>query len=139
MLEQILGYIHNYFEREIVRGTFVVSSGFIDVTFLQEGQYFRIVGSVFNDGIHQYPASELVDEVFEGEVWAMAVPPAVIALKDEIEAWNTNNNGDSPFVSESFGGYSYTKGTSSRGRGSSTPLGWRDVFASRLDQWRKIA
>lgn len=139
MLEQILGYIHNYFEREIVRGTFTISSGSINVAFLQDGQYFRIVGSVFNDGVHQYPASELADEVFEGEVWAMAVPPAVIALKDEIEDWNNNNNGDSPFVSESFGGYSYTKGTSSRGSGSSTPLGWREVFASRLDQWRKIA
>lgn len=139
MLEQILGYIHNYFEREIVRGTFTISSGSINVAFLQEGQYFRIVGSVFNDGVHQYPASELTDEVFEGEVWAMAVPPAVIALKDEIEEWNNNNNGNSPFVSESFGGYSYTKGTSSRGNGTSTPLGWRDVFASRLDQWRKIA
>lgn len=139
MLEQILGYIHNYFEREIVRGTFTISSGSINVTFLQEGQYFRIVGSVFNDGVHQYPASELTDEVFEGEVWAMAVPPAVIALQTEIEEWNNNNNGNSPFVSESFGGYSYTKGTSSRGNGTSTPLGWRDVFASRLDQWRKIA
>lgn len=139
MLEQILGYIHNYFEREIVRGTFTISSGSINVTFLQEGQYFRIVGSVFNDGVHQYPASELTDEVFEGEVWAMAVPPAVIALQTEIEEWNNNNNGNSPFVSESFGGYSYTKGTSSRGNGASTPLGWRDVFASRLDQWRKIA
>ena len=139
MLEQILGYIHNYFEREIVRSTFTISSGSINVAFLQEGQYFRIVGSVFNDGVHQYPASELTDEVFEGEVWAMAVPPAVIALKNEIEEWNNNNNGNSPFVSESFGGYSYTKGTSSRGNGTSTPLGWKDVFASRLDQWRKIA
>ena len=138
MLEQILGYIHNYFEREIVRSTFTISSGSINVAFLQEGQYFRIVGSVFNDGVHQYPASELTDEVFEGEVWAMAVPPAVIALKDEIEDWDSNNSGNSPFVSESFGGYSYTKGTSSRGKGSSTPLGWRDIFADRLNQWRKI-
>lgn len=139
MLEQILGYIHNYFEKEIVRGTFTISSGSINVSFLQEGQYFRIVGSVFNDGVHQYPTSELVDEVFEGEIWAMAVPPAVIALKVEIEEWNNNNNNDSPFISESFGGYSYTKGTSSRRGSSSTPLGWRDIFASRLDQWRKIS
>lgn len=139
MLEQILDYIHNYFEREIKHGSFVISSGNLSVSFLQDGQYFRIVGSVFNDGIHVYPASDLTDEVFEGEIWAMAVPPAVIALSNEVQDWETNNNGNSPFTSESFGGYSYTKGTSSRGSGGSTPIGWRDVFASRLNQWRKIS
>lgn len=138
MLEQILSYIHNYFEKEIVRGTFTVTSGSVDASFLQDGQYFRIVGSVFNDGVHQYPASDLTDEVFEGEIWAMAVPPAVIALSGEIEAWNAANGSDSPFTSESFGGYSYTKGSATR-NGKTTPLSWREVFSSRLDQWRKIA
>lgn len=140
MLEQILHFIHNYFEREIVRGTFVVSSGSIDLPFLQEGQYFRIVGSVFNDGIHSYPTSKLKDERFEGEIWAMAVPPAVIALATEIQEWCTANGGDSsPFVSESFGGYSYSKGTASSASGATVPISWREVFAPQLNQWRKIA
>lgn len=141
MLEQILDYIHNYFEKEIIQGTFTVSSGSIDLSFLQEGQYFRIVGSVFNDGVHQYPASELVDEVFEGQVWAMAVPPAVIALKTDIEAWVASNadSANSPFTSESFGGYSYSKGSKSIGNGATVPIGWRDVFHDRLNRWRKIA
>ncbi len=140
MLEQVLDYIHNYFERDIVRGKFTISSGSIELSFLQEEQYFRIVGSVFNDGIHQYPASDLKDEVFEGEIWAMAVPPSVIALVSEIESWNTNfGNNSSPYVSESFGGYSYTKGTGRTSSGASTPIGWKDVFASTLNQWRKIS
>lgn len=143
MLEQILDFIHNYFEKEIVYGTFTISSGDIGATFLQDGQYFRIVGSVFNDGVHKYEPNnesreQLTDETFEGQVWAMAVPPAVIALSVEITNWNSTNGGDSPFVSESFGGYSYTKGTSSRGGGATTPLTWKDVFRDRLNHWRKI-
>lgn len=141
MLEQILDYIHNYFERNIERGRFTVTSGDIDVDFLQNGQYFKICGSVFNDGIHQYPASDLVDEVFEGEVWAMAVPPAVIALSEEIQNWvNANSSAiNSPYQSESFGGYSYTKGSSDgAGRHVSSPS-WAGVFGHRLNRWRKIS
>ena len=138
MLEQVLDFIHNYFEKEIVRGTFTISSHNVDVSFLQEGQYVRVVGSVFNDGIHTYPASDLTDEVFEGEIWAMAVPPAVIALSQDISNWVSANGDNSPFTSESFGGYSYTKGSSTK-NGTTTPLSWRDVFASRLNHWRKIS
>lgn len=141
MLEQILDYIHNYFERNIERGKFTVTSGGIDVDFLQNGQYFKICGSVFNDGIHQYPTSDLVDEVFEGEVWAMAVPPAVIALSEEIQSWVSVNSSviDSPYQSESFGGYSYTKGDGNNAGKRTNSPSWAGVFGSRLNRWRKIS
>ena len=100
--------------------------------FLQDGQYFRILGSVYNDGVYQYPAV-LTDEVFEGQIWAMRVPPAFIALSGEIDEYITKN-AESPYTSESFGGYSYTKATGESG----APLTWRDVFASRLNAWRKL-
>lgn len=143
MLEQILDYIHNYFVKNRVTGTFTVSSGSLEASFLQSGQYFMIRGSVFNDGIHQYPASDLTNEVFEGEIWAMAVPPAVIALADEIDGWVSDNSSavNSPYQSESFGGYSYTKKTDS-GSGTSfvgSVPGWAGVFGSRLNKWRKIS
>lgn len=141
MLEQILDYIHNYFVKSKITGTFTISSGSLEASFLQNGQYFTIHGSIFNDGIHQYPASDLTDEVFEGEVWAMAVPPAVIALADEIREWVSNNSSAvySPYQSESFGGYSYTRKTDSgSGFADSTP-GWAGVFGSRLNKWRKIS
>lgn len=141
MLEQILNHIHNYFEKEIIRGTFKISSNTINLPSLKEGQYFRIIGSVFNDGIHEYPASNLIDEVFEGEVWAMAVPSAVIALSVEISNWVSTNGvaNTSPFTSESFGGYSYTKGSKSTSSGANVPVDWMDVFRDRLNQWRKIS
>ena len=90
---------------------------------------------MFNDGVHQYPASDLTDEVFHGAVWAMAVPPAVIDLATEIEEYNKSDAGKaSPFTSESFGGYAYTKATDANG----APIGWKKAFASRLSKWRKL-
>ena len=138
MLTEICAEIRNYFEVPSGRhfGTFTISGGSIaPLDFLQEGQYFRIVGSVFNDGVYQYPATSLTDEVFEGAVWAMALPPSLIALAAEIKAYNDSDDGKpSPFTSESFGGYAYTKATDANG----APIGWKKAFASRLAKWRKL-
>lgn len=139
MLEQILDYLHNYFLKEVYRGTFVVESGSVkNVDFLQNGQYFKVVGSVFNDGVYRYPNTELTDETFTGEIWAMAVPPSVIALSVEIQEWVTKygETTNSPFNSESFGGYSYTKGGTGNGGNAGT---WQGVFGSRLSRWKKIS
>lgn len=139
MLEQMLREIKDYFIHEVYVGNFSIESGNIDVDFLQNGQYFKIQGSLFNDGVYQYPAENLTDEDFAGEVWAMAVPPAVIALSEEIAEWNTKNAEilSSPFTSESFGGYSYSKASKNISGGGSVPITWREAFASRLNEWRK--
>lgn len=138
MLTELLAEIRNYFEVPNGRhfGKFTISGGSIaPLDFLQDGQYFRIVGSVFNDGVYQYPAASLTDEVFEGAVWAMRLPPAVIALSAEIEEYCNSDAGKaSPYTSESFGGYSYTKATDADG----APIGWQKAFASRLNKWRKL-
>ena len=137
MLEQVLRHLNNWFLVEIHEGTFTVENGSITLPFLLTNQYFRIVGSVFNDGLHQYPAVDLTDETFTGSVWALAVPKAVIDLSVEIEAWQ-EKNGDasvSPYQSESFGGYSYSKATDSASGGAVT---WQTAFRSRLNAWRKI-
>lgn len=143
MLEQILAYIHNYFVKEVHSGKFAIDSGRLsDVDFLLDGQYFMVVGSVFNDGVHKYPEDVLVDEEFSGEIRAMAVPPAVIALSEEISEWCEKYGSamNSPYSSESFGGYSYTKAQGSGGSGNgASPSSWQSVFRSRLNQWRKIA
>ena len=75
----------------------------------------------------------LTDEVFNGAVWALAVPKAVIDLSAEIAEWDKKNQ-PSSFTSESFGGYSYSKATNASG----VAVGWQDVFKSRLNQWRRI-
>lgn len=138
MLTEICAELRNYFEVPNGRHfrKFEISGGRIaPLDFLQEGQYFRIVGSVFNDGVYQYPATSLTDEVFEGAVWAMAVPPTLIALSAEIDEYNKSDAGKvSPFTSESFGGYAYTKATDASG----ASIGWQKAFASRLSKWRKL-
>ena len=102
------------------------------------GQYFRIVGSVFNDGVYKYTEDlKLTDEEFEGAIWALSIPPALVELVNDIAAWNENNREivTSPYESESFGGYSYTKATEGE---NGRPISWQTVFRSRLMEWRKI-
>lgn len=141
MLTQICQELKNYFLKSVHPGTYTIENGVINGAdgFLIPGQYFRIVGSVLNDGVHQYPASELNDETFEGSIWAMAVPQAVVALSDEIDKWITDNAEvlNSPYTSESFGGYSYSK-ASGAGYTGSAGYSWENHFASQLNRWRKI-
>ena len=138
MLEQVLRHLNNWFLVEIHEGTFTVENGSITLPFLQPNQYFRICGSVFNDGLHLYPAVDLTDETFNGTVWVLAVPKAVVSLAEDIAAWQEKNGEAvaSPYQSESFGGYSYTK--RSAGIGSGTLNGWQDAFRGRLNDWRKL-
>lgn len=133
MLEAILTHLNNWFSAEKIHGEFAIENGSVTLPFLKDGQYFRIMGSVFNDGLHQYPATDLTDEAFDGSVWSLAIPKAVISLSDEIKVW-TEKNQPSAYTSESFGGYSYSKAVGASG----VPLQWQDVFASRLNAYRKI-
>lgn len=134
MLEEVLSYLNNWFVRDIQSGTYTIEGGSITLPFLVNGQYFRVVGSLLNDGVYQYPAADLTDETFEGEIWALAVPKMVLTTADEISAWKEKNGESSAFTSESFVGYSYTKATNSRG----VAVGWQDVFASKLSPYKKI-
>jgi hypothetical protein len=150
MIEAICAHVHNYFTaaEDIHAGTWTISSGAIDLSaLLQNGQYFRIVGSAMNDGIYQYPAQPeqgrppiLVDETFEGEIWAMKVPRAVVNLAAEIAAWQQKYGAAaaSPYQSESFGGYSYTKAAGASGSAAGDADAWKGVFRSRLNEWRKL-
>ena len=135
-LTNLCAELRNYFETEKRFGTFTISGGSISPSdFLQDGQYYRIVGSVFNDGVHRHPAHDLTDETFDGAVWAMAVPPAVIELLQKIQEFEAATaNAPTAYTSESFGGYSYTKATDENG----LPVGWRSVFRSELNKWRKL-
>ena len=135
-LTNLCAELRNYFETKKRFGTFTISDGSISPSnFLQSGQYYRIVGSVFNDGVHRHPAHDLTDETFDGAVWAMAVPPAVVELATEIEEYNKSDAGKpSSYISENFGGYGYTKATDENG----LPAGWRSVFRSELNKWRKL-
>ena len=138
MLTEVCAELRNYFVKDIHNGTFEIVGGKITpLDFIQENQYFRIVGSVFNDGVYKNTADlVLTDEIFSGSVWAMAVPPSVVALAEEIKKYNESDEAKpSAYTSESFGGYSYSKATDENG----APMGWKKVFASRLNKYRRIS
>lgn len=134
MLETVLMYLNNWFVVGRYDDTYTIEDGGITLPFLVNGQYFRIVGSLFNDGVYQYPA-DLTDETFDGSVWAMAIPKALLSTVEEITAWTAKNGDGGAYTSESFGGYSYSKATNSKG----IAVGWRDVFSAQLSPWKKPA
>lgn len=145
MLTELCEYLKNWFceDQDKHIGTITITGGEItardDLYLLGDkkieplpGQYFRVIGSVFSDGVHQYPDFDMQDETFKGAVWLMRVPPAVLTLAEDIAAWKAkymtlDSQYMSPYNSESFAGYAYTKGD-----------GWKAVFADRLSPWRKI-
>lgn len=141
MLEQVLDYIHNYFIRDEYSGRYVISGGVLTgVDFLIDGQYYKIEGSLLNDGVHKHPDSSLTDEEFIGKICSMAVPVSVVAIADEISDWEEKygNVVNGPYNSESFGGYAYTKANGGSNGRSGDNTGWRGVFGSRLNHWRKV-
>lgn len=143
MLEELLRTLNNWFEKDSLVGTFKVAGGalLLPEGFLKDGQYLRVIGSTFNDGLHCWPVSDMVDEDFAGEVQALAIPPAVISLSGEIDRWRADNQKalDAPYASESFGGYSYSKeGVSVPQSGSYASSGWRAHFRDQLNQWRRL-
>lgn len=149
MLTEICQYLRNWFVRDKYIGAFSIAGGAItdaagDAPPLLNGQYYRIVGSVLNDGVHRCGDDDLTDESeFDGAVWSMAVPSPVVTLADEIEAWQAKYGGVdstlmSPFQSESFGGYSYSKAAGAAASGGGTATSWEALYAARLAPWRKI-
>lgn len=154
MLQQVCEQIHNYFIKESHVSSYEIAGGMISLPFVLEGQRFLIEGSALNDGMYTYhsagikndddtEAVGLKDESWVGTVYALAVPPAAIALSSEIKAW-VDKHGDivnSPYSSENvIGVYSYVKAqVGGQTNGNSKPMSWQDVFKDQLNRWRKVA
>lgn len=146
MLTEVCQYLRNWFELSKLHGSFKVENGVLTyangtaVPVLQN-QYYRVIGSVFSDGVHKYGVESLTDEPkFSGSIWLMGISPEVVTLVNEISTWRETNAGaiDSPYQSESFGGYSYNLKSGGNADGGSGGVTWQSQFASRLAPWRKI-
>lgn len=148
MLEQICSFIHNYFDADRYgrtythkTGEFTIEDGGMSLPFLAEGQYYRIIGSRFNDGVYRYGVDALTDETFEGEVWEMRPPKSFLSLVTDIEAWQGKygDAADSPYQSENvIGVYSYQLKTSGLTTGTFEG-GWQQTYKTQLNEWRKIS
>lgn len=143
---EVCNYLKNWFDRNQPKyfGNVSIINGALSETYdLKVGQYFRIVGSTLNDGVYQYPITTLTDETFDGAIWGMALPKPFIALLDDIETWKTkyasaDSAAMSPFNSESFGGYSYSKSSGAGDTNKDKSGTWQGVFGARLAPYRKM-
>lgn len=158
-LTDVCRELNNWFDRgQRYFGTFTIKFGclrdFEDR--LNPRQYYRVIGSAFNDGVHLYapegviytdqgeppPCPAEYNETFDGAVWAMSVPPNVVQLAREIADWRkqyeaADSPALSPFAMESYKGYTYQMrgGMTDSGTGVMT---WQSVFAARLNAYRKF-
>ena len=153
MLQTVLEYVHNMFIKEPYPGNYAIVDGMVSpCPPLKEGQRFWLVGSDLNDGVYTFhqdgimndddnQAAGLQDETWAGTICALAVPPAVIALSEEIKQWvdKYSEQINSPFSSESVVGvYSYEKMANSKVAGGSPFLSWQDVYSAQLNRCRRV-
>ena len=150
MLLEICGYLKNFFVDTNYTGHITVVDGTVfcdgkEIAIAQD-QYFTLVNEKAKSilGIYKYGKGELKDRDIAGAVWLMDVPDDLLALAGEITAWMEKYGGVesmalSPFNSESFAGYSYSKasGSSSDNSNNGTPM-WVSQFGGRLARWRRI-
>ena len=105
-------------------GTETVSSRVIDIRYhgLDQNKYFS------------------AKDAYEKYKRGISLPKAFLKIVSDITEWQNKNSQivESPYTSESFGGYSYTKSTGS-GSNAGGVLGWRDIFRARLNAYRRIA
>lgn len=148
MLEEVLRYINNRFDRDtsgayygVDEGSFQIQDGAIESDVLAEGAYYWIEGSSLNDGLHLHPADDLRDESFEGKVTALHIPSAVVGIADEAEAWCSANAEtiSSPLQSESFGGYSYSRASGGASGNEMPSTAWQLQYGARLRPYKKLS
>jgi hypothetical protein len=144
-MTDIFQYLRNWFDRKQPKyyGKFIIENGALVGDYkIATGQFFRIIGSALNDGVYIYGQEDLSDEEFDGAIWLMAVPKDVRNLIIEIDAWvekygGVDSTNMSPYQSESFGGYSYSKASGGSSSQASVPT-WQSVFADRLGRYKKL-
>ena len=145
MIDEICAEIRNYFSPPDDRyiGNFSVVNGVIFPSLSFPTDYIRIVGSHKKNGVHQISQNDLIDEPeFHGGVWIMTPPKAFLDLVNDISDWQEKYGGIdsmamSPYASENYGGYGYSKMTGA-GSGASAFVDWKSAFAGRLNLYRRM-
>ncbi len=150
-MEELLNYLNNYFYNYELIGPVVFGDDNSSLTIpdvnkeFYVGQYIKIENSKFNDGIFKVidvnsndnnytittDSSDFIPGVFTCSILSLAIPRVIIKLKESIEDFKANNK-PSVYTSESFGNYSRSWATNSKGN----VVTWKDVFKEDLNQYR---
>lgn len=130
MIEQLMIACNNFFPHKAMCGTWDTDN-LIQAAQIPAQAYFKIWGSLYNDGIYQNTeALQLTAETFDGVITILAPPKAFCELAEKIADYNSKHTPNG-YTSESFGGYSYNKATADADS-------WQAVYAKELKRWRKI-
>lgn len=134
-MSDVMRHCRNWFVAKEAYGQYAIVDGAINLPDLLPGQSYIINGSTFNDGMHD-STTGLVDETFTGLIQYQAIPQDFKNFVLEVQMWEEKYGAvsDSPYQSESFGGYSYTKKDAGNGG-----MAWYDIpsIKARLSHWRK--
>lgn len=135
-VEAVMRECKNYFERGYKDGVFTWRSGTLENT--PKAPFIFVSGSAA-DGVYRLSPSGKpevketpFDESFPGRVWKLYPPDSFLSLCEEISSFEAKNPAGA-MQSESFGAYSY-----SRGSGAHGALTWQEAFASRLNPFRRM-
>lgn len=125
-MERLMAKCNNYFERTAEQGEYTIESNAIQNVRGKyvAGQYIRIMDSLFNDGVYKIKTATedgkivldatLKDEIFNGYVVGLAVPPAFIALSKKVEAYDEKAQRHAGVNSESIPNYSISYDTANK-------------------------
>ena len=165
-IDTVCGELHNYFEDKRVIGDYTIENGRITLPFLVNGQFFRIVGSKFNDGVYIYADNYIIldvtwEELFEDNPDWQAISARAYAdiarreLADETfhgAIWPMNmpraflrtcKDVEEYMLSDAGKPSGFTSenisGFYSYTKGNVTDTAWQNVFKSTLNRYRKAA
>lgn len=137
-MEHMMRRVRNYFQRGYVEGAFDVTGNVL--TPAPSAPWVAIRGSMYHDGVYQCCSGYLQgmpegkpDENFTGVVWLLHPPDDFVALHEAINAYDAQNPVGA-MHSETFGDYSYTRGSD----GSGGVKAWDDAFAPQLTPYRRM-
>lgn len=137
-MERVMKRIRNYFQRGYTEGEFAITGNVLAPA--PSAPFVAIRGSAYHDGVYECCNGYLggmpdgkQDETFTGVVWHLHPPDDFIALCEEIARYDEKNPAGA-MHSETFGDYSYTRGTN----GSGAVTAWDQAFAASLAPYRKM-
>lgn len=165
-IESLCAEAHNYFETSKEINDYAIENGIISLPFLSENQFFRIVGSKFNDGIYIYSENFIIRDATWEDVLSDHPDWKALSEKD----WG--NIKHYALTDEEFHGgiwpmrmpraflslakevHEYNLSEASKPspyasenisghysytKGSPSDNAWQNVFRSKLNRWRKVA
>ena len=165
-IEQICAETHNYFDTDRIIDTYEIENGIISLPFLVEGQFFRIVGSKFNDGVYVYTSTGIVrsaswnDVLKDNPNWAALTGVEWGKLEHQELIDETFRGGIWPMrmpravveLAKEIADYNASdaakaspftsesiSGHYSYSKANVTDSAWQKVFAAKLNRYRKAA